>query len=494
MTPHENLRQQYTTIQALQKSLSVLQWDRQTMMPARGASARTTHVGQLTRLAHELLTGDEFQRALEAAEAEAAPGSDEAAEVRVLKREVRTQTRIPKALVMEKARVSSDAYEVWKVAREAGTFAPMASFYEQLFDIAGRTAEALGYTDHIYDPLIDLFEEGATYADARRMFDTIQKPITDLVDRIGEADSIDDTSLDGPWDNERVRALMQRICAQIGFSFEAGRLDVAPNAFCSNFSVGDVRMTTRPASHIKGIVFSSLHEMGHGLYEQLSPAEWDGTPLCGGISLGIHESQSRLWENIVGRSEAFWNWAAVPFEEAFSSLEDTDANTLFRAVNKVEPGLVRIGSDELTYNLHIQVRFELECEVLRGKVKASELPEAWNAKYAAYLGVTPPHDGLGVLQDVHWSRGSIGYFPTYAMGNLIGGQVWERLSADIPDVDAQMAEGRFEAPLGWLTERIYSQGKRFTPKELLQRVVGGPMDAQPWLAYAERKFGALYGL
>lgn len=495
MSSLPTLRARYATLNALQKATAILNWDRQIMMPPAGAAARTAHVGELTRLAHELVTSDEFQRLVEQAETEAEPGSDAAAEARVLRREVRTQTRLPASLVVEKAEVSSQAYEVWRVARANADFAPMASYYTQLFDIAGRTAEALGYTDHIYDPLIDLFEEGAKYADARGMFDVIAQPITDLVREIGERGSpIDDTILQGPWDDETLRKAMEVILTGCGFDFNAGRLDVANNAFCSNFSTGDVRMSTRAASHLKGIVFSSLHEMGHAMYEQNSPREWDSTPLCGGISLGIHESQSRLWENIVGRSTGFWTWAHPHLAKAFPDRFSAGEQAFHRAVNRVEPGPVRIGSDELTYNLHILVRFELECEVLTGAVAAKDLPDAWNAKVERYLGVVPEHDGLGVLQDVHWSRGSIGYFPTYAMGNLIGGQVWERLQKELGDTEGMMARGEFAPILDWLREHIYAQGKRFTPRELLQRVVGGGLDATPWLSYAEAKYRALYAL
>lgn len=459
-------------------------------MPPGGAAARTAHVGQLARLAHELATSDELAALLERAASEAEPGSDDAATVRVLQREAELQRKMPRALVVEKAAVSSEAYEVWKAAREAADFAPMEPYYARLFDIAGRTAEALGYEEHVYDPLLDLFEEGAKTSDARKMFETIQPPITAMVRRIQEAGpNVDDSFLEGPWDDQVLRGAMERILQGIGFDFQSGRLDVAPNAFCSNFSVSDVRMTTRPASHLKGIVFSSLHEMGHALYEQNSPKEWDRQPLCGGISLGIHESQSRLWENIVGRSPFFWNWALPFLQEAFPGRLDVGPERFAAAVNKVEPGPVRIGSDELTYNLHIQVRFELECDVLTGQVRVRDLPDAWNAKMERYLGITPPHDGLGVLQDVHWSRGSIGYFPTYAMGNLIGGQVWQALKQDLPQAEEGMAQGDFKPILGWLTEKIYRQGKRFTPKELLVRVAGSEMRADAWLGYAQAKFG-----
>lgn len=252
-------------------------------------------------------------------------------------------------------------------------------------------------------------------------------------------------------------------------------------------------MTTRPSAHVKGVVSSSLHEMGHGLYEQGSPAEWADTPLAGGISLAVHESQSRLWENVVGRSAGFWTRFLPALKAEFPSI-DLDVPGMVRAMNKVEPELVRVGADELTYNLHILVRFELEVELVTGRLAVRDLPEAWNAKYAEYLGLTPPDDAHGVLQDVHWSRGSVGYFPTYTFGNLIGLQIWETLLKEIPDPDALMAKGDFAPILRWLSERIYRQGKRYAPRELATRITGSPMRPDAWLRYAQSKYGALYEL
>jgi carboxypeptidase Taq len=252
-------------------------------------------------------------------------------------------------------------------------------------------------------------------------------------------------------------------------------------------------MTTRPSEHIKGIVSSALHEMGHGLYEQGSPTEWNDTPLGGGVSLAVHESQSRLWENVVGRSKGFWTRFLPDLKREFPAI-DLDVDGMVLAMNVVCPEFVRVGADELTYNLHILVRFELEVEIISNSISIDQLPEAWNAKYQEYLGITPPTDTLGCLQDVHWSRGSVGYFPTYTFGNLIGLQMWERLREDIPDPDALMAKGDFAPILGWLAERVYRQGKRYAPRDLVTRVTGSRMESDAWLRYAREKYGALYGL
>lgn len=487
----------YQDLQAIESAIGLMNWDRQVLMPPGGADARTAHVGRLTRMHHELQVSQEMRRLLQDAELEVAGGDDEEGKaiVRVMRRDIDTETKLPLSHVERKAKVSSEAYEVWKKAKAASDFPMLRPYLEELFDLAREKAVLLGYKDHIYDPLIDLFEEGARQADAKRMFDQIKQPIVDLVRVIRErGQPVDDSGLTGDWDQPRLRQLAQEMAAKIGFDFGRGRLDIAPNAFCGGSTSRDVRMTTRPSEHIKGILSSSLHEMGHGLYEQGSPGRWDRTPLGGGISLAVHESQSRLWENIVGRSLGFWVYFFPRLREAFPELSTLDARGFFSAINKVQPSFIRVGADELTYNLHILVRFELECEILTGATAVRDLPDAWNAKYAEYLGITPRNDGEGCLQDVHWTRGTIGYFPTYAMGNLIGGQIWSVLTGEIGDAEGLMARGDFQPILGWLQDRIYSQGSLLPPRELVMRVTGREMEAGDWLRYAQTKYRAIYGI
>jgi len=464
-------------------------WDKQVLMPPGGAQARTEHTASLSAMLHSVWVSDELKAGADAAVAEAEVGSEDAAALRVLQREMEIQRKIPARLILEKARASSDAYEAWREARAQSNFAKLAPFLERLFDIARETAELLGYTNHIYDPLIDLFEEGATKDQAQAMFDAIKKPIRQLADIATETE-VDDTFLYGDWDSKKLIAFSKAMTSKVGFDYNRGRLDLTTNAFCTNFSCGDVRLTARPSMHIGGILFSTLHEMGHGLYEQGSPRKWDRTPLSGGVSLGFHESQSRTWENIVGRSKGFWHGFLPDLQAGFSPLKGQSLEKFYAAINKVEPGPIRIGSDELTYNLHILVRFELECELLTGEVPVSELPEAWNEKYRQYLGIVPKNDGEGCLQDVHWSRGSVGYFPTYAMGNMIGWQIWRRLEEDLPDTEDMMTAGNFRPILDWLTENVYKMGKRFTPQELLLQITGKPFGADDYIAAMTAKYGA----
>jgi carboxypeptidase Taq len=491
---HAALLSRFADYNAITVATSLMHWDRQILMPPGGAAARTAQVSSLTRMAHELMTSEETQRLVEDAEREAQT-DEERATARVLRRELDIKTKLPTELVERKSRVSSDAYEVWKKAKAESNFDLLAPYLQELFDIARETAERRGYQAHVYDPLIDLFEEGATQADAARMFESIKGPIVELVRAIKEQGRpVDDSMLHGDWDKPRLRDFAQRAAAVVGFDFERGRLDVANNAFCTNFSPSDVRMTTRPSDHLKGIVSSSLHEMGHGLYEQGSPQEWDRTPIVGGISLAVHESQSRMWENIVGRSRGFWKRFLPDLQATFPQLSTLDPEGMYRAINKVEPSFVRVGADELTYNLHILTRFELECDVLTRKTAVKDLPEAWNAKYTEYLGITPPNDGLGVLQDVHWSRGMVGYFPTYSMGNLISYQIWATLNGDIPNTEELMEAGEFKPILGWLQEKIYRKGKLYAPRELVTQVTGRPMEATDFLKGLTAKYSDIYGL
>jgi carboxypeptidase Taq len=490
----DRLQNIFADFHAIGTANQILGWDRQVMMPQGGAAARTRVTGHLTRMAHEILTGNELSKALSEAKAEA-ESDEEKATIRVLQRDVDTATKIPIELVIAKSKVSNDAYEVWKKAKAESNFSLLAPYLKELFDIARSTAESLGYTDHVYDPLIDMYEEGATQKSASDMFEAIKSPIVELVKQISKSGKpINDDPLRGGWDLEAQRKFAQGAASAIGFDFRRGRLDIAPNAFCSSSSSDDVRMTTRASDHLKGIVSSSLHEMGHGLYEQGVSPRFDGTPLGGGVSLAVHESQSRLWENIVGRSEGFWTFFAPSLHAALPDLSGFNGRELSHMLCKVEPTFIRVGADELTYNLHILIRFELEVEILTGAINIADLPEAWNHKYETYLGIRPPSDALGCLQDVHWSRGSIGYFPTYSMGNLIGAQIWEKLCQDLGDPEPLVASGNFAPILGWLSERIYQPGQSFTPKDLVTQVTGKPMQPDAWLRYAKTRYQKVYDL
>ncbi len=488
----EELKSRFADLNALHSAINLLEWDQQTFMPRGGAEARAEHLGSLTKLFHELFTSDETRRLVE----DSKPGAlgEEADMLRVLSRDLELATKLPTELVAEKSRLAALAHEKWVAARANNDFASFAPLLERMFEIARQEAEHLGYREHIYDALLDQYEEGATAADARRMFDGIKGPQVALVKQISEKPQIDDSILYGDWDELKQRSFTEELVRSIGFDFDRGRQDTAPHPFCTGWSRGDIRLTTRFKNYIGSAIFGSLHEAGHGMYEQGTPPKWDRTPLAGGVSLGIHESQSRTWENIVGRSLPFWERFLPDLQRTFPALSGVDTPRFYRMINKVEPSLIRVEADELTYNLHVLVRFELECSLLTGEIKVEDLPEAWNEKYRQYLGIVPPNDSEGCLQDVHWSQGSIGYFPTYSMGNVLSYQIWRALQKQVHDTDELIRTGDFKPILNWLIEKVYSRARQLRPKDLVQSVTGKAMDPADYLDGLSEKYGVIYNL
>ncbi|RYG36960.1 carboxypeptidase M32 [bacterium] len=490
-TALETLKSRLADVNALHSAVALMDWDQQTYMPHGGADARAVHTSVLSRMAHETFVADETQKALGDATPE---GPDDEALLRVVKRDLELATKLPSKLVEEKTRLASIAHEEWVKARAENDYASFSPTLARMFEIAKEEADHLGYTDDPYDALLNQYEEGGTAKDVRAMFDAIRGPQVELVKAIGGQPKINDSVLYGDWEEAKQREFTLMLVKEVGFDLERGRQDTAPHPFCTGWSIGDTRLTTRFKPYIGSAIFGSLHEAGHGVYEQGSPQKWDLTPLAGGVSLGIHESQSRLWENIVGRSLPFWKRFFPQLAEKFPALAGLGAEGYYRLINKVEPSLIRVEADEVTYNLHVMVRFEIESAMLKGELDVKSLPDAWNAKYEEYLGITPPSDAEGCLQDVHWSQGSIGYFPTYTMGNLLSYQFWTKLQEDLGDTDALIENGEFAKILGWLGEQIYSKGRSMPPKDLVQHVTGRPMDPKPYLDGLGAKYRALYGL
>lgn len=488
MRAFERLLNLWADYNALQKAGGLLGWDQQVFMPEGGAQARAEHMARLAKMAHGILVSDEMLRTLEEAEKEAEPGSDEAAACRVIRRDVDSQRKLPSDLVSRKSRLGAASYQTWRKARAESDFEAMIPHYKGLIEVNREIADALGYTAHPYDPLHDLFEEGATHATTKQLFDSLKAPLKEIIQAATAKQRVDDSFMYTSVSPETLRDFGQSISAAMGFDYERGRLDLAANAFCSTVSVGDVRMTTRPKNHLSGVVLSSMHETGHGVYEQNIPKEWDRHPLGTGVSLGVHESQSRFWENVVGRSEPFWKFAYPLLQKVVPELANIEREQFRTALNQVTPGPIRIGSDEVSYNLHIILRFELESEIVTGKLQAEDLDEAWRAKTLELLGVKIEKASDGVLQDVHWSRGMIGYFPTYAMGNLISWQIWECIVRDIPNVFESMEKGDFSPIMDWLREKVYSQGRRYRPSELVERVTGKPMESSAYLKAMRERY------
>ncbi len=493
------LRTRLAEIADLHHAASVLSWDQETFMPPGGAMARAEQLSTLRGLAHQKFIADEIGQLLQdltAPAAELDPDSDEACLIRVTAREYAKARKVPVALEMELARTTSLAHHAWVQARAESNFALFAPHGRKIFDLVHQKAEALGYQERIYDALLDDYEPEMKTAQVEVIFQELKAGLVPLLQAISERlDAIDDTCLHGAFDEHRQWAMAMDVLRLIGFDLQRGRQDRSAHPFTTSFGAGDVRLTNRvDPSYFASCLYSALHEGGHALYDQGIPAELYRTPLNHGASLGVHESQSRMWENLVGRSRSFWKFFFPRLREFFPGQFDNplDAEQLYRAVNKVQPSFIRVEADEVTYNLHIMLRFEMENELLEGKIKIDDAPEAWNAKMKAYLGLTPPNDALGVLQDVHWSSGLIGYFPTYALGNLLAAQWFERIRADLPDLDAQIEAGQFAPLLDWLRRHIHRHGGKFTPDELIRRVTGQPLQAAPFMRYLKAKYGELY--
>jgi carboxypeptidase Taq len=484
----------------LQAAANVLEWDQMTYMPPGGTAARAEQLATLRKTAHALFVSDEVGRLLEELQPEAVDldyDSNEASLVRVTARDYKRERKIPAWLVAEMAKATALAHKAWVQARAESNYPHFRPHLQKIVDLNIQMAEALGYKDRPYDALLDLFEPGMKTAQVAQIFDELKVGLVPLVRAIAEKkDLVDDAILFRDYDEDKQWAFGQEVLRQMGFDFERGRQDKSVHPFTTSFSPNDVRLTTRVyRNQFKTAFFGSIHEGGHALYEQgLSPT-LERTPLCDSASLGVHESQSRLWENMVGRSRAFWTFYFPRLKEFFpQQLDGVDLETFYKAINRVEPSMIRVEADEVTYNLHIFMRFEIENDMLEGKVNLSDLPEAWNAKMRAYLGIVPAGDAEGVLQDVHWSMGTLGYFPTYALGSLLAVQFYNQALAGMPEIPAQIERGEFAPLRTWLKERVHVHGKKFTPTELVKRVTGSELSARPFVEYVRAKYSDVYGL
>jgi len=479
---------------------SVLSWDQETYMPPGGIANRADQLTTLRRIAHVRFTGDEVGELLDAVEGEVARepfDSDDASLVRVTRRDYDHARKLPADLVGEIARAGAMARPVWQKARQDADFKLFAPFLEKNVELNRRVADALGYKDRPYDALLDRTEPGLTTDQLEGFFADLKRAIVPLVGDVARhADTVDDSVLYRGFDPDlQVRYTVQ-VVTRLGYDFDRGRQDISTHPFTTSFGPGDVRITTRVSrDFFNECLFGSIHEAGHGMYNQGIGENLDRTPLWAGASPGVHESQSRLWENLVGRSLPFWRYFYPSLKDAFpAQLKGVDEEGFFRAVNRSYPSLIRVEADEVTYNLHILLRFELENEMLEGSLKVRDLPEAWNSRIKSYLGIDVPNDREGVLQDIHWSGVSFATFPAYTLGNLMGAQLMEKVRSDIPGLEGHLERGEFGVLLEWLRTNVYMHGRKFTPNELMERVTGQPINPGPWIAYVRQKFGALYGV
>ena len=495
----QELKQRLAEIVDLGKVAGLLAWDQRTMMAPAGAPARAEQLATVTRIAHEKFVSEEIGRLLEELrpyEESLDYDSDAASLIRMTRRDYEKARLVPTELRAEMSRSAAIALSVWDEARETSDFGLFLPHLERNVELRRRYVACFAKAQEDYDLLLDDYEPGMTTAEVRAVFHELKAGLVPLIAEIAErADAVDDSCLRGSFPVERQQAFERKVLESFGFSPRSWRIDETVHPFASSMSSDDIRLTTRHHETDLSAIFATMHEFGHGLYEHGVDRALERTPLARGASLGLHESQSRMWENLIGRGRPFWRRFYPELQEAFpEQLGSVDLETFYRAINKVQPSLIRIEADEATYNLHIVLRFELEQEMLAGRVALADLPEVWNMRMREYLGVDVPDDAHGVLQDMHWAGGSIGYFPTYSLGNIVSAQIWERLGADLPDLDEQIERGELGPLREWLRERLHRHGRKFMPKETLERVVGGPIDPRPYLRYLRSKLGEIYGL
>jgi len=503
----EPLTTRLLEIQRINSAASVLSWDQETYMPAGGGQARAEQIAVLQGLAHQKLVSSDIESLLsrwvdpETGQSINQPGDlwDEPSRslLREVWRDFSRAKKLPSDFVITLSRECSLAQQVWIEAKERNQFTRFLPNLRTVLSLKREEAQYLGYKDSPYNALLDGYEPGATISTLKPVFAQVKARLVPLLKRITQSRvHIDDGFLRHSYDQTRQLEFGRLVLTAMGYDFERGRLDLSAHPFTTSFHPTDVRVTTRVYEHeLQSCLFSCIHEGGHGLYDQGLDQQYYGTPLGDSVSLGIHESQSRLWENCVGRSRPFWQFFYPMLQQTFrEQLGSINAEQFYSAINCVKPSFIRVEADELTYNLHIMLRFEIEQDLIEGKTQPEDLPTIWNHKMKEYLDIVPRTDAEGVLQDVHWSFGAFGYFPTYTLGNLYSVQFFEQAMREIPHLEDEIATGQLMPLRRWLGEKIHRWGRMFTPEHLSRRITGSSIDPEPFLSYVEKKYGEIYQL
>jgi carboxypeptidase Taq len=503
----EFLTARLVEIQHLKSAASLLSWDQETYMPAGGGAARADQLATLESLAHDKLVSAEMTGLLEqwidSASGQARDGGGEPwdepsrAMLREVWRDYRRAAKLPSEFVARLARESSLAQQVWVEARSENAFKKFLPHLRALIGLKREEAEYVGYQASSYDALMDTYEPGMTVAQITPLFASLKARLVPLLHRVLDSPiRIDDAFLHHTYDPARQTEFGKLVLTAMGYDFNRGRLDLSAHPFTTSFHPTDVRVTTRVFEQdLPSCLFSCIHEGGHGLYDQGLEPDRYGTPLGESLSLGIHESQSRLWENCVGRSLPFWRCFYPMLQRVFpEQLRGVSLEQFHAAINRVKPSLIRVEADELTYNLHIMIRYEIERALIEDGLDPADLPALWNQKMREYLGIVPETDAYGVLQDVHWSMGAIGYFPTYTLGNLYAAQFYTQACLEIGNLEDQIAAGQITVLTKWLNQKVHRWGRTFTVEHLVRRITGGALSPEPFLAYVEQKYGQLYRL
>lgn len=479
-------------------SAAVLGWDQETYMPEGAVQARSEQLSTLSGLAHKYLTDSQAERIVAKAELELdAMSPRQQAIVRTFANDHRRAIKLPAALVSEQAKTASLAQAAWFKAKKAADFRIFQPLLEKTVDLKRQEALALGSAEHPYDNLLDAFEPGLTVATVTPVFDTLRAGTTALLQKIQPvAGIVKNDVLFMNYDGNKQLALAREIISSLGFDYTTGRVDLSAHPFCTSFSSTDVRLTTRIRSNdLRSCLFGLIHEAGHGMYEQGIHPELARTPSAQGASMGIHESQSLFWENMIARSPAFWEWAYPRLQETFpENLANISVATFIKAINLIEPSFNRVESDEVTYNLHIILRFEIERDLLAGNLEVADIPRVWNEKMQTSLGITPPNDAEGCLQDVHWSFGGLGYFPSYTLGKLYAAMLWNALKTQQPTIEQAVQAGNFAPVKEWLATNIHQYGRTETPHEIITRVSGRSLTADDFLSHVHAKAAMVYGI
>jgi carboxypeptidase Taq len=495
----QELKNRLAEIRDLDHAAAVLNWDQSTYMPNGGAAARARSMATLARLSQEKFIDPVVGKLLDELQpyAESLPyDSDDAALIRVTRREYERATKVPPEFIGEFEEHGALSYQAWAAARPANDFAAVRPMLEKTLDYSRKLAGFFAPYDHIIDPLIDFADYGMKASTVSALFAELRKELVPIVQAITSQPPADDSCLRKHYPKEAQLEICKEIVGKLGYDFQRGRLDLTHHPFETSFSVNDVRITTRVKEDYLGeCLFSTIHESGHAMYEQGCSQAYEGTPLKGGTGAGAHESQSRLWENVVGRSRGFCEFFYPRLQEVFSAqLGDVPLETFYRAINKVERSLIRTDADEVTYNLHVMLRFDFEMALLEGRLEVKDLPEAWHARFEQDFGIRAPDDRDGVLQDVHWYGGLIGgSFQGYTLGNILSGLFYAAALQAHPEIPGEIRQGKFDALRGWLTENIYRHGSKYTEPELIERVTGGPIRIGSYIEYLKGKYGELYG-
>ena len=496
----QELKTRLIEIDDIQAAAGLLSWDQSTYMPPGSAAARARQLATLGRLAHEKFIAPaigELLDDLQPYEQSLPYDSDEASLIRVTRRDYERAIKVPPSFQAELNSHSAESYQAWAKARPENDFAVVQPYLEKTLDLSRQLANFFPGYEHIADPLIDFADYGMKASTVRALFADLREQLVPLVQAITAQPPADDSCLRQSFPEERQLAFGMEVIKRLGYDLERGREDKTHHPFTTKFSIGDVRITTRvKENNLSEALFSTIHEAGHALYEQGVRPDLEGTPLAEGTSAGVHESQSRLWENLVGRSRGFWRFFYPRFQTVFpDQLASVPLETFYRAVNRVERSLIRTDADEVTYNLHVMLRFDLELDLLTGHLAIRDLPEVWRERFKADLGIVPPDDRDGVLQDVHWYAGVIGgSFQGYTLGNIMSTQFFEAALQAHPGIPAEIEAGEFATLHGWLQEHIYQHGRKYTAPELIERVTGGPLSIEPYIRYLRTKYGELYEL